>query len=85
MEPETSNRHGRLHWQCRRGMRELDLLLGAYLEQRYDRAPASEQQAFERLLSYPDQVLFEVLLGRQTLSEKELADVVARIRAPADP
>ncbi len=66
-------------------MRELDLLLGAYLERRYDQAPAAERQAFERLLSYPDQVLFEVLLGRQTLSEKELADVIERIRAPADP
>jgi len=29
--------HAKLKWHCRRGMRELDLLLEGFLENRYER------------------------------------------------
>ena len=35
-----------LRWRCRRGMRELDVLLERYLRERYPSAPAAEQQAY---------------------------------------
>lgn len=44
----------RLRWLCRRGMKELDLLLLGYLDRRYAGAPAGEQAAFVRLLSMQD-------------------------------
>ena len=55
-----------LRWQCRRGMRELDELLTAYLEHRYDAAGADEKAAFCRLLSLADPVLISYLMQRET-------------------
>ncbi|MBI5041669.1 MAG: succinate dehydrogenase assembly factor 2 [Gammaproteobacteria bacterium] len=70
----------RLRWQCRRGMRELDLLLLQFLDSGYADLDANATLAFNRLLDCPDALLLEWLLGRQLPSDKEVADVVQRIR-----
>ena len=75
-------RRARLYWQCRRGMLELDLVLEAFLEHQYQQAPPEEQRAFETLLNYPDSLLFEYVMGRVTPTDRQLANVVARLRAP---
>jgi antitoxin CptB len=74
----------RLRWQCRRGMRELDLLLEAFLDDGCDRLDAEERAAFERLLSYPDALLLDYLMGRAAPAGALAARVVAKIRG-ADP
>ena len=56
----------RLHWLCRRGMKELDIVLGAYLERHYAEAAAEEQARFRALLEMPDPDLYELLLGRDS-------------------
>lgn len=73
----------RLRWQCRRGMRELDLLLLQFLDTGYADLDTTGAQAFLRLLDCPDALLLEWLLGRQRPSDKEVADVVQRIRGTA--
>lgn len=73
----------RLYWQCRRGMRELDLLLQAYFDSTAGAMTAAERAAFARLLEYPDALLLEYLLGRSSPSDRELADVTRRIREAA--
>jgi antitoxin CptB len=73
----------RLRWRCRRGMRELDIVLAAFVEQTNPAAGPRELAAFERLLDYADDVLLEWLMGRSLASDRELADVVARIRRVA--
>lgn len=70
----------RLRWQCRRGMRELDLLLLQFLDAGYADLDADAARVFTRLLDCPDALLLEWLLGRQTPSDKDVADVVQRIR-----
>jgi antitoxin CptB len=69
----------RLYWHCRRGMRELDVVLQRYLDQRYSVAPADEQRAFEALLDLQDPQLFAYLTGRDTPTDTELLNVVARL------
>jgi len=69
----------RLYWQCRRGMRELDLLLEAFMDNHYDELSVQEQDVFSTLLTYPDHLLLEYLMGRLTPSDKEIASVVAKI------
>ncbi len=54
----------RILWRCRRGMKELDLLLERFAREHYDRAPEWRRRAFERLLELPDPVLVELLLER---------------------
>jgi len=55
---------GKLRWRCRRGMRELDVLLTRYVNERFAAAPEAEQQAFERLLDAPDPLIHAYCLGQ---------------------
>ena len=71
---------GRLRWRCRRGMKELDILLTRYLDQRYSVAPAEEQEAFLRLLETQDPVIFAYCLGQERPPE-HLAVLIERITA----
>jgi antitoxin CptB len=75
--------HARLYWQCRRGMLELDLVLQAFLDNHYDQVPSAAQRAFEDLLTYPDALLLEYVMGRMIPTDRQLADVVVRLRGPA--
>jgi antitoxin CptB len=77
-----------LRWRCRRGMKELDLLLERFLQDHYAAVPRKHQQAFERLLSFPDPLLAEMLLGSsvgapEAVGDAELAEVIALVAAPA--
>ncbi|MBM4207314.1 MAG: succinate dehydrogenase assembly factor 2 [Gammaproteobacteria bacterium] len=53
----------RLKWQCRRGSKELDLLLQDYLEQHYPQADADEKSRFRALLELDDADLMQVMLS----------------------
>lgn len=78
-----SSADARVYWQCRRGMRELDLLLQGFFERAYGTADEPVRRAFLDLLEYPDQLLLEYLMGRMVPIDPALADVVARIRNAA--
>jgi len=69
----------RLRWRCRRGLLELDLVLGAFLEQQYPGLPADEQALFERLLSLPDSMLFGYIQGHDS-PDQEFEKIVRKIR-----
>jgi antitoxin CptB len=70
----------RLRWRCRRGMKELDLLLLRYLEQEYPAAPPADRAAFARILELQDPELFGYLVGRESPTDAGLRHVLARIR-----
>ncbi len=72
--------YSRLRWRCRRGMRELDVLLSRFLEQVYREASREEQAAFRRLLEMPDPELYGLLLGRDPPGDDALARVLESIR-----
>jgi antitoxin CptB len=63
-------------------MRELDVVLERYLQDRYPCAPAGEQQAFEQLLERPDPELFGYLLGRERPDDPQWAHVIAKLANP---
>lgn len=75
----------RLGWRCRRGMLELDLLLQAFLDREYEGLSAQQRIAFEKLLELPDARLFGLLLGSEPSEDREIADVVEKIRLTAGP
>jgi antitoxin CptB len=68
-------------WRCRRGMKELDLLLAAWLDTQFDRASEAQRGQFEALLELPDPQLARYLLGGERPESEELAAVVAWILA----
>ncbi len=78
MEPDNRTR-----WRCRRGMLENDWLLGQFLAHGYAYLDQEGRDAFERLLDYPDNVLLDVVMGRQTTVDEGIARIVPAIRAAA--
>jgi len=77
---EKSGHHGRLHWKCRRGMLELDLVLLSFLEKNYENLSEHEQHVFERLLDEEDPVLQSWFMRQVIPEDKELAAMVEYIR-----
>ena len=69
----------RLRWRCRRGMRELDILLERYLAERWPTAAPDRRVAFRALLELPDPELAALFLGYSVTHVTALADVVAEI------
>jgi antitoxin CptB len=70
----------RLRWACRRGMLELDVLLGNFLEEAYLGLTAEDQQLFIRLLECNDQELFDWLTGKKLSDDADLAKMVEKVR-----
>ncbi len=73
----------RLRWRCRRGLLEVDLILGRFADREIERLEEGELGALEVLLDLPDATLLDWLLGRSRPDERDLADVVDRIRSTA--
>ncbi|MEI6458512.1 MAG: succinate dehydrogenase assembly factor 2 [Pseudomonadota bacterium] len=75
----TDRAPNRLKWRCRRGMRELDVLLGRYLSERWPSATPVEQAAFEAFLELPDPEIYDLCLRRavsETAAFERLADIL---------
>jgi len=66
----------RLHWQCRRGMRELDLLMERYLHEQYQDASDANQQSFRDLLDLPDPTLFGYVTAREVPEDENMKKLV---------
>jgi antitoxin CptB len=59
--PETARR---LRWRCRRGMLELDIVLGRFLERHYASIDEAQRTEFDALLDMSDVVLWDMIMGR---------------------
>ena len=64
-------------------MRELDVLLTAYVEKVYPASDEAQKAAFRQVLSLPDPELMGYLLSGDNPADPELADVVDCIRGSA--
>jgi antitoxin CptB len=72
----------RLRWHCRRGMKELDLLLERYLAGVFPGASSDEQAAFARFLELPDPQLAAYLLGGAVPEDPAFASLLRELRRP---
>jgi antitoxin CptB len=79
--PSMAHEFGKLRWRCRRGMKELDVLLERYVDERYGTASLPEQAAFRLLLETEDTVLYAYCLGSQPVPA-QLKSLIDRITAP---
>jgi antitoxin CptB len=61
-------------------MRELDVLLGRYLDRRYPTASDTEKRAFEAVLDLPDPELFGYLVSGEPVLDEALRVVLDQIR-----
>jgi antitoxin CptB len=81
--PDATAELGRLRWRCRRGMKELDVLLCRYLEREYPVADGGNRAAFERLLTLQDPLLHAYLTGSLDPPDPETRYVVGCINGTA--
>jgi antitoxin CptB len=70
----------RLRWLCRRGMKELDVVLVRYLDNSYESATTLEQNQFRELLQMPDPDLYNLLLGRDVTDDPDLMRFMRQLR-----
>lgn len=71
---------GRLRWLCRRGMKELDLMMLTYLEQHYTQASDAHKAAFCALLDMQDPQLYALILERDSVADKDVNHVLEQLR-----
>lgn len=71
----------RVRWRCRRGMRELDALLIAFVDRSAAGLTSTEMEVFEGILELPDPVLHSYLLGRSAPADAATVALIERIRA----
>jgi antitoxin CptB len=81
MDLESDAEYNRLCWHSRRGMLELDLILGPFVKQHYPSLSAENQARYRRLLECEDQDLFAWFMGRVKPRDEELTDIVEQILA----
>lgn len=75
------NEAAKLKWHCRRGMRELDVLLVTYCEECYPTASDGEQRTFAAFLELQDDVIFDYLFGSGRPDSVELLELVNKIKS----
>lgn len=72
-----------LRHRLRRGMLELDLILGRYHREAYPHLNDGDRRAFSRLLESEDDRLWDWLTGRSDPDHRDVADAVRRVRQHA--
>ena len=70
----------RLRWQCRRGTKELDLLLQRYLDSGYLLADDEEKALFVELLALEDDELVGVLMGELEVETEAMKVLVEKLK-----
>lgn len=69
----------KLAWRCRRGTKELDVLMQKFLNDYYQSANEDLQHAFEHMLDMQDPELYDLLVGRQDSEDKNINKVIEHI------
>lgn len=71
----------RVRWRARRGLLELDIVLGRFIEAQYAQLDDAGRRAFEALLDMPDNPLWDMIAGKQQAPDSEQQALLEKIRA----
>ncbi len=55
----------RVRWRCRRGLLELDIVLGRFIEHRYPKMENEQRIIFDELLDLPDTELWDLITEKK--------------------
>jgi len=77
------SQRSRLFWRCRRGIREMDILLQDYLQVHYDTLSTKEQNTFEELLEEADLDILSWIMQKTSPDEKYIS-IINCIRESAE-
>jgi antitoxin CptB len=71
----------RVRWRARRGLLELDIVLGRFIDAHYAQLDETEKDAFDALLDMPDNPLWDMIAGKQDATRREQQALLEKIRA----
>jgi antitoxin CptB len=80
-DDEFNRRRQRLAWDCRRGMKELDIVLQPFAEQHFATLDRTGQEAFLDLLDAADPDLFDWFTAGVVPADAQTAATVRRVLA----
>ena len=66
----------RINWKCRRGMREIDLLLREFSLTSIKKLSSDDLSVFDEILNYDDQKLYDFIFKNEPLGNKEHEDFI---------
>ena len=75
----ASTSTAQLRWRCRRGTREMDLLLLRFLERQYPHLDSREQSLFGALLDETDPDLYAWITGQSDPSNPDYLPIIGKI------
>lgn len=78
---ELTAEERKLQWHCRRGLKELDVILGPFFEQHYLSLSATDQAAFSRLIDCEDMDLFNWFMRQDTPADPEMERMIELVLA----
>jgi len=70
---------GKLRWRCRRGVRELDVLMTHFIDQSYANLSDQEKNAFNKLLEVQDPIIMDWVFGRGASPDKDVQLIVLKL------
>ena len=71
-----------LRWHCRRGVKELDVVLSNYLEKHYLDSGSSIQEAFKTLLKLEDPILMDLVMDYHQVEDEAQKHVLDKMKNP---
>lgn len=69
-----------LHWRCRRGVRELDVLFTRFLKENYPSLSDAEKATFQELLEVQDPVIMDWLFDKYQPETPEMTSMLITLR-----
>jgi antitoxin CptB len=77
----TAGELGKIRWHCRRGLLELDLILEQFTGRHLASLDAGQLERFKELLAFPDNDLFDLIMGRTAVPDQRFDGVLQLLRA----
>jgi antitoxin CptB len=71
----------RMRWRARRGLLELDIVLGRFIEKHYAQLDDDGRRAFDVMLDMPDNPLWDMIAGRRDAEPGEQQGLLEKIRS----
>ena len=73
-------------WKCRRGTKELDLMMNGFYNNYYKTSSKSQKEAFIKLLSLEDPFISDLLMNKtvsKDIAVNEIADMIRTMNLKA--
>ena len=76
-----SKKKSRLLWRCRRGIKEMDIVLQNFIKDSYDELNNENKSAFSKLLEEQDLDILNWILGKGKPEDTALIEIIKKIRS----